>query len=103
MTDVFVIATGTSRPHIQALAERVEELLKLHGVDLPSATRDFPEAEWVLVDYGDFIVHLFQPVARDDRPPRMSWWMIHVWTGSFRPTRFWVQLTGWYPFRTSGL
>lgn len=61
---MFVIATGTSRPHIQALAERIEELLKLSG-RAPLRDEGLPEAEWVLIDYGDFIVHLFQPEARD--------------------------------------
>ena len=65
LSDVFVIATGTSRPHVQALAERVEE--KIHsGLDLkPIRVEGKTEAEWVLVDYGDIIVHLFQGSARE--------------------------------------
>lgn len=63
ITDFFVIGTGTSRPHVQALAERVEELLKENGRS-PLRDEGLPEAEWVLMDYGDFMVHLFQPEAR---------------------------------------
>ena len=63
ITDFFVIATGTSRPHVQALAERVEELLKERGRS-PLRDEGLPEAEWVVMDYGDFMVHLFQPEAR---------------------------------------
>jgi ribosome-associated protein len=64
ITDVFVIATGTSRPHVQSLADRVEEVLKAAG---RRALRDEgrTEAEWVLLDYGDVVVHLFQRPARD--------------------------------------
>ena len=65
LSDVFVIATGTSRPHVQALAERLEEMLK-EQLDLkPIRVEGQSEAEWVLVDYGDIIVHLFQEPARE--------------------------------------
>ncbi|MGQ0847528.1 MAG: ribosome silencing factor [Actinomycetota bacterium] len=64
ITEVFVIATGTSRPHVQTLAERVEEMLKEHGRK-PLRDEGLPEAEWVLLDYGDVMVHIFQPGPRD--------------------------------------
>ena len=65
LSDVFVIATGTSRPHVQALAEHVEEALKI-GVGLnPLRVEGHSEAEWVLIDYGDIIVHVFQGAARE--------------------------------------
>ena len=65
LSDVFVIATGTSRPHVQALAERVEEKLQI-DLDLkPLRLEGKTEAEWVLIDYGDIIVHLFQGAARE--------------------------------------
>ncbi len=65
LSDVFVIATGTSRPHVQALAERVEEKLKLNLEMKPLRVEGSSEAEWVLVDYGDIIIHLFQESARE--------------------------------------
>lgn len=64
ITEVFVIATGTSRPHVQTLADRVEELLKEAGIR-PLRDEGRPEAEWVLLDYGEVMVHLFQPAARE--------------------------------------
>ena len=64
ITEVFVIATGTSRPHVQTLADRVEELLNEGGVR-PLRDEGRPEAEWVLLDYGEVMVHLFQPAARE--------------------------------------
>ena len=65
LSDVFVIATGTSRPHVQALAEKVEESLKEQVELKPIRLEGKTEAEWVLVDYGDIIVHLFQSSPRD--------------------------------------
>jgi ribosome-associated protein len=64
ITDFFIIATGSSRPHVQSLAENVEEKLKQAG-QAPLREEGRPEAEWVLLDYGDFVVHLFQPQQRD--------------------------------------
>ena len=65
LSDVFVIATGTSRPHVQALAEHVEEKLKETHDIKPLRVEGQSEAEWVLVDYGDIIVHIFQGAARE--------------------------------------
>ncbi|CAN5817410.1 ribosome silencing factor [soil metagenome] len=64
ITEVFVIATGTSRTHVRALAENIEEVLA--GVDRKPLRREGTEqAEWALLDYGDVVVHLFQPEQRD--------------------------------------
>ena len=64
LTDIFVIATGTSRPHVRTLAEFVEERLHEAG-HKPIRSEGATEAEWVLIDFGDIIVHLFQPGPRD--------------------------------------
>jgi ribosome-associated protein len=64
ITEVFVIATGNSRPHVQSLVDRVEELLKEAGRN-PLRDEGRVEAEWVLLDYGDIMVHVFQPSARE--------------------------------------
>jgi ribosome-associated protein len=65
LSDIFVIATGTSRPHVQALAEGVEEAIQqIEGLK-PLRVEGQAEAEWVLVDYGDIIVHMFQPASRE--------------------------------------
>ena len=65
LSDVFVIATGTSRPHVQALAEYVEEKLKETRDIKPLRVEGLSEAEWVLLDYGDIIVHIFQAGPRE--------------------------------------
>ena len=65
LSDVFVIATGTSRPHVQSLAEHVEErMLQELGLK-PLRSEGRAEAEWILLDFGDVIVHLFQAPARE--------------------------------------
>ena len=64
VTDAFVIVSGTSRPHIQSLAEGVEE--ELRAVDRRPLRREgVQEARWVLLDYGDFVVHLFDQETRE--------------------------------------
>lgn len=63
ITEVFVIATGTSRPHAQSLADNVVERLKEAG-RRPLRDEGRAQAEWILLDYGDFVVHVFQPEPR---------------------------------------
>ena len=65
LSDVFVIATGTSRPHVQSLAEHVEERMSQELGIKPLRSEGRAEAEWVLLDFGDVIVHLFQASARE--------------------------------------
>jgi ribosome-associated protein len=65
LSDVFVIATGTSRPHVQSLADHVEERM-LEDLGLkPLRSEGRAEAEWILLDFGDVIVHLFQSAPRE--------------------------------------
>lgn len=65
LSDVFVIATGSSRPNVQALADHVEEKIKeIHDLK-PLRVEGRTEGEWVLVDYGYIIVHIFQGQARE--------------------------------------
>ncbi len=64
ITDAFVIVSGTSRPHVQSLAEDVE--LKLKTEDRrPLRIEGKAEGKWVLLDYGEAVVHVFQPETRD--------------------------------------
>ncbi len=65
LSDVFVIATGTSRPHVQSLADQVEEKLREDRGMKPLRIEGKAEAEWVLIDFGDIIIHLFQAGPRD--------------------------------------
>lgn len=62
--DYFVICTGSNTRQIQTIASAIEQQLKKEG-ELPSSVEGFANAEWVLVDYGDFLVHIFSPKARE--------------------------------------
>jgi len=62
-TDYFVISTGTNKRQMQAIADEVVDQLKRHGS--PAARVEGHQgAEWILIDYGDFIVHVFDEKSR---------------------------------------
>jgi ribosome-associated protein len=62
-TDFFVITTGTNRRQCQAISDGVVEQLKRSGTRA-ARVEGFQTAEWILVDYGDFVVHVFDEKAR---------------------------------------
>jgi ribosome-associated protein len=62
-TDYFVMCSGTNPRQIQAIADAVEERLKALGLR-PAHTEGYKQAEWVLLDYVDFVVHIFSQNAR---------------------------------------
>src|SRR4029453_3024604 len=62
-TDFFVIPTGATTPQIRGIAEAVEEALaKLHVK--PAHTEGYARTEWILLDYFDFVVHVFSAESR---------------------------------------
>ena len=62
-TDYFVIATGANRRQVQAISDEVVEQLK-HSGTRAARVEGYQTAEWILVDYGDFVVHVFDEKAR---------------------------------------
>jgi ribosome-associated protein len=62
-TDYFVICSGTNPRQIQAISDEVELRLKRAGV-YPHNIEGHKQAEWVLLDYVDFVVHVFSESAR---------------------------------------
>ncbi len=62
-TDYFLIATGANPRQVHAIADAVEQALKRAKVP-PTHVEGYKRAEWVLLDYFDFIVHVFSPHAR---------------------------------------
>jgi ribosome-associated protein len=62
-TDWFVICSGANSRQIQAIADEVELQLKRQGRS-PMGVEGYEHAEWILADYGDFIVHIFSQAAR---------------------------------------
>jgi len=62
-TDFFVICTGANRRQVQAISDEIVEQLKRSGS--PAArVEGYQNAEWILIDYGDFVVHVFDEKAR---------------------------------------
>jgi len=62
-TDYFVMCSGTNPRQIQAIADAVDERLEQLGLR-PTHTEGYKQAEWVLLDYVDFVVHIFSEKAR---------------------------------------
>jgi ribosome-associated protein len=62
-TDYFVLCSGTNPRQIQAIADEVEMRLKGAGLR-PTHVEGYNQAEWVLIDYVDFVVHVFSEKAR---------------------------------------
>ena len=63
-TDFFLICSGTSTRHTQAICDAVIEELKKRGAK-PAHVEGYSQAEWILVDYLDFVVHIFLERARE--------------------------------------
>jgi ribosome-associated protein len=62
-TDYFVLCSGTNPRQVQAIADEVERRLKDAGVR-PTQVEGYRQGEWILVDYVDFVVHVFSEKAR---------------------------------------
>ncbi len=63
LADYFIIASGTNRNQVQALADNVDETLHKAGYPVKQ-TEGYRTANWVLMDYGDIIVHVFDSENR---------------------------------------
>ncbi len=57
ITDVFVLATGNNERQVEAIVDEVEEKLRLHGIK-PIRREGRRDGRWVLLDYGDVVVHV---------------------------------------------
>ncbi len=85
VADYFVVVTGTSRPHVRALFEELHVQFKLLGVQ-HGPVEGLDLGWWVLLDFGDVVVHLMQPEAREyydidglmAHAPRVDWGAIQV-------------------------
>ncbi|HEU5335428.1 MAG TPA: ribosome silencing factor [Terriglobales bacterium] len=62
-TDYFVVCSGTNPRQIQAISDEVEQRLEKFGLH-PAHVEGYKQAEWVLLDYVDFVVHVFSQKAR---------------------------------------
>jgi ribosome-associated protein len=67
LTDIagfFVVATGTSERHVKTIADGVEQGMKEKGIP-PLSIEGYDEGRWIIVDYGDVIVHVFLEELRE--------------------------------------
>jgi ribosome-associated protein len=65
VTDFFVIATGRTDIQVRAIADEVEHGLLERGGIKPIGREGIAEGKWVLLDYGDLVIHVFQPEERE--------------------------------------
>lgn len=64
ITEYFVLGSGSSTTQVRALSDGVEMKMKESGI-LPLRIEGFREGRWILLDYGDIVVHLFHEEERD--------------------------------------
>ena len=63
--DYFIICSASNQRQAQAIADELHKQVKdLHG-ELPISLEGYENAGWILADYGDFLVHIFSPEARE--------------------------------------
>jgi ribosome-associated protein len=63
--EFFVIASGSNQRQVQAISDEIDEQLKKQLQMRPIRIEGYSSAEWILLDYGDFIVHIFEQKARE--------------------------------------
>ncbi|MGH9171923.1 MAG: ribosome silencing factor [Acidimicrobiales bacterium] len=81
ITDYFVISSGRNDRQVRAIAEEVERQVKDSGGSSPRSIEGIDDARWILMDFGDFVVHVFSEEARDfydlehlwSDAPRLKW------------------------------
>lgn len=81
ITDAFVITSGTNARQVRTIAEEVEERVAAECGPRPLRTEGLDDARWVLLDYGDFVVHVFLDEVRRyydlerlwSDAPRVAW------------------------------
>ena len=64
-TEFFIIASGSNQRQVQAIADEINEQLKKHLSTRAIRIEGYSTGEWVLLDYGDFVVHIFNSEARE--------------------------------------
>lgn len=73
--DYFVIATGASRRQLHAMADEIEQVMKKEMHDIRRGAEGYEDGRWIVLDYGDVVVHLFDAESRD------YWDIEQLWSG----------------------
>ncbi len=76
--DYFVIATGSSRRQMHAMADEVKHTVRRELEDEPRAVEGYEDSHWIVMDYGDVVVHLF------DAESRAYWDLENLWADASR-------------------
>jgi ribosome-associated protein len=72
VADYFFICTGTSEPHLRAIANEIERRLRDEGIR-PHHREGFPPSRWIVMDYNDVLVHIFHPELRQRYALEQLW------------------------------
>ena len=64
MFDFFVLVTGASRRQLHAISEEIDRVLQEEHGDRRMGIEGYEESRWILLDYGDIVVHMFEPETR---------------------------------------
>jgi ribosome-associated protein len=73
--DYFVVATGASRRQLHAMADEIEQVMKKEMHDTRRGIEGYEDGRWIVLDYGDVVVHLFDAESRD------YWDIEQLWSG----------------------
>lgn len=82
ITDAFVITSGANARQVRSVAEEVEEQVKAAGGPAPMRIEGLDDARWVLMDFGDFVVHVFGEEAREFYDLEHLWGDAEQWAWS---------------------
>jgi ribosome-associated protein len=80
ITDAFVITSGNNPRQVRTIAEEVEERIKAAGGPAPLRIEGLDDARWVLMDYGDFVVHVMLSEAREFYQLERLWADAEPWS-----------------------
>ena len=64
ITDAFVITSATNTRHVRTIVDEIEKAMKEHASVRPASVEGLDDATWVLLDYGDIVVHVFLDETR---------------------------------------
>jgi ribosome-associated protein len=78
IVDAFVITSASNTRHVRTLVEEIERAVKEEHAFAPVRVEGLADATWVLMDYGDFIVHVFLQETRE------YYDLEHLWSGAPR-------------------
>lgn len=81
VTDFLVIASGTSMPHLRAIRNEISERIREEREEKPHSAQGMAESQWMLLDYGDVVAHVFLNEKRElyaledlwSDAPRLAW------------------------------